>query len=375
MPNQIINFTRCKPLKFIEELGQGACGRTVLLYDDVINEQFVCKKYSPLSESMRTELFSNFVQEIKLLHLLNHLNVVRVFNYYLYPNSFAGYILMEYVKGLDIEDYLSNNPEQINQIFRQTIDGFNHLENNKILHRDIRPMNILVSNDGIVKIIDFGFGKQAFSQKDYDKSITLNWWCERPSEFSFNVYDYATEVYFIGKLFDKIIEDNQIEQFAYKSLLSRMCKHEPSNRITSFSTIRNEILAGKFEDIDFSMEEKEVYRTFADELSMAISKIEQSTKYVDNPNDIQRKLEECHKKVMLEQQVSSNAVVLQCFLSGAYYFSRNNLIEVCAIQQFIELLRSCSKERKNIVISNLHTRLDSIERYEVKVEFDDDIPF
>ncbi len=290
MTEEIVKFVRRKDLEFIRELGQGACGRTVLLYDGEIDEYFVCKKYSPLSETMRTELFDNFVQEIKLLHLLNHPNVVRVFNYYLYRQDFAGYILMEYVRGSDVEDYLSKNPEQINQVFLQTIEGFAHLEKNKILHRDIRPMNLLISDDGLVKIIDFGFGKQAFAQEDYDKSITLNWWCDPPSEFARDIYDYCTEVYFVGKLFEKIVMDNAIEQFAYKALLARMCKTEPSDRIESFSIARNEILAGKFVEIEFTQPEMDAYRTFADQLSEVTSKIEQSTKYVDNPDDIQRRL-------------------------------------------------------------------------------------
>jgi serine/threonine-protein kinase len=375
MTDQIIKFIRRKDLEFIQELGQGACGRTVLLYDRVIDEQFVCKKYSPLNETMRAELFRKFVQEIKLLHLLNHPIVVRVFHYYIYREELAGSILMEYVVGADIEEYLLKRPEQINQVFLQVIEGFAHLEKNKILHRDIRPMNLMISNEGVVKIIDFGFGKQAIVQKDYGKSITLNWWCEPPTEFASDIYDYCTEVYFVGKLFEKIIIDNQIEQFAYKSLLTSMCKGKPEDRIESFSIVRNGILAGKFLDIEFSESEIDYYRIFAEELSEVTSKIEQSTKYVDDPDDIQRRLEGCYKKVMLEQRVPCNSVVLQCFLSGAYYYSNRNFIQVSSIRRFIELLRSCSREKKNIVIGNLHTRLDSVTRYEEKVEFASDIPF
>ena len=160
MENQIIEFIRKKDFAFVDELGQGGCGKTYLLYDNIIDENFVCKKYSPYNSTDKELLFQNFVQEIKLLHLVYHTNVVRVYNYYLYPEQKAGYILMEYVKGVDIEEYLSSNPQEINEIFLQTIEGFRHLENNNILHRDIRPQNIMISENGIVKIIDFGFGKR-----------------------------------------------------------------------------------------------------------------------------------------------------------------------------------------------------------------------
>ena len=159
MKNHIVKFLRQKDYELIKEIGQGGTGRTVLLNDQIINEQFVCKKYAPSNPNDKLLYFENFVKEIKLLHLLYHKNLVRIFNYYLYPEHTTGYILMEYVQGLDISDFLKKNPEKLNDIFTQVIEVFKYLEENKILHRDIRPENILISEDGIVKIIDFGFAK------------------------------------------------------------------------------------------------------------------------------------------------------------------------------------------------------------------------
>lgn len=172
---KIIEFLRTKDFKFIRNIGQGGTGKTVLLKDEYINESFVCKKYSPYYKEHRDAFFKNFVDEIKILHKLYHRNIVRVFNYYLYPEQKTGYILMEYIQGEDIKGYLQNNPHRLNDIFVQIINGFNYLELNGILHRDIRPENILVSDDGFVKIIDFGFGKEINFDEDFDKSITLNW--------------------------------------------------------------------------------------------------------------------------------------------------------------------------------------------------------
>jgi len=374
----MIKFTRSKELWYIKELGHGACGRTVLLYDDVIEQHFVCKKYSPStsSETVKKKLFQNFVREIKLLHLLSHSNVVRVFNYYLYPDKLLGYIMMEYVQGTDIKKYLSEKPEQINHVFMQTIEGFAYLEDNQILHRDIRPLNLLVSNDGVVKIIDFGFGKQVSSEEDCNKSITLNWCYETPSEFSIGLYNYTTEVYFVGKLFEDIIKSNQIEQFfGYSTLLSRMCKFDYAERIASFSEIRDIILTGKFENSNFSDSEKLIYRCFADQLSQAVSQIKKSAKYVTDPDDILRQLRNCYQNMLLEQWVTNNSLIIQCFIRGSIQFSTGNHIEVSKLQGFIELLQSCSNAKQNIIISNLHTRLNNIKRYSKYAEFDDDIPF
>jgi serine/threonine protein kinase len=375
MPNRIVEFVRKKDLIFVEELGQGACGKTVILYDEIIDERFVCKKYSPSYESFKQELFGNFIREIKLLHTLNHPNIVRIFNYYLYPEQFAGYILMELVKGEDIERYLTVNPDQINQIFLQVIDGFNHLEKCGVLHRDIRPKNILVSDEGVTKIIDFGFGKRIATNQDFDKSITLNWWCDPPLDFADQTYNYTTEVYFIGKLFEKIIFGASIEQFAYKQLLSRMCASDPSRRIESFSKIQQEILTGKFVDMPFSDDDLVAYRDFATDITSAISKIEQSTKYFDNVHDIERKLEDVCYKVMLEEWLPDINIVIRCFLNGSYYYSKRNSVEVSNLRRFVRFFRSCSRENKSIVLSNIFTRLDAITRYHEETSFDEDVPF
>lgn len=375
MSEKPVEFLRKKDFVLKQELGQGACGRTVLLYDPIIEENFVCKKYSPIHESLKEELFNGFVKEIKFLHLLNHPNVVRVFNYYLYPENKTGYILMEYVLGSDIEDFLKAYPEEINKIFNQVIEGFNHLETSKILHRDIRPQNIMVNNIGQVKIIDFGFGKQTANSNDFNKSISLNWWCELPDEFASSTYDYQTEVYFIGKLFEKIIIDNHIEQFKYMPLLRRMTPINPNNRLATFSEVRKELLNEKFLEIEFDGNDLWAYREFSSCLSQLVSKMEQNTKYYDDVEEIQSKLENCFKKIMLEEFLESPPLLISCFINGTYFFQKSFRVEVATIKAFLDLFRSSSKEKKNIILSNIQTRLDSVTRYSKALEFDDDIPF
>lgn len=375
MTNKVIEFLRKKDFQLVKELGQGACGKTVLLYDDIINEQFVCKKYAPHYPEHKEILFKNFIREIKLLHLISHKNIVRVFNYYIYPEKHAGYILMEYVEGTDVETFLIEHPENINEIFIQTIEGFNYTESNNILHRDIRPLNIMVTSDGIVKIIDFGFGKQIYDKNDFDKSITLNWWCEPPNEFNEEVYDFNTEVYFVGKLFEKIIRENSIEHFKYMTALSGMCKPDPAARISNFFEIKKGILSDKFVEIEFSEKELENYRQFSSALSDAISKIERGTKYFDDIENIQPKIDELYKSVMLEEHIPDNNALIRCFVNGSYYFRKRYYIPIPIIKYFLELLRSCSKEKRNIILSNLHSKLDAVERYEEASDFDDDVPF
>lgn len=373
MQEKLIEFIRKRDYKLVKELGQGACGKTVLLYDDLINEYFVCKKYSPYSETQRQELFSNFIREIKLLHQIHHHNVVRVFNYYLYPDQLAGYILMEYVNGSDIDDYLEQAPEKTNEIFLQSINGFRYLEEHNILHRDIRPQNLMVCDEGTVKIIDLGFGKRVQYQEDFDKSISLNWWCEPPEEFDDAVYDFRSEVYFVGRLFEKMIQEKGIDHFEYKGILSRMCQRDPESRVQSFFDVEKEIQNNRFFEIYFSEQEKSCYRNFADYIQKHITKIENGAKYITDFDRIQIQLENAYRGFMLEETVPDASTIIGCFLSGAYYY-RSAGFSVYAVKEFLHLLKSSTQEKRRIIMANLHTRLDAIARY-AEADIPDDIPF
>ena len=372
MKKKIAKFTRIKEIELIRNLSRGGYGETYLVRDPIINETFVCKKYSPINDNDKQKYFKNFIEEIRLLYLVNHLNIVRIFTYYIYPENYLGYILMELVDGNSIEEYLAKYPQNINEIFRQTIQGFACLESNGVLHRDIRPSNILVNDEGIVKIIDLGFGKQVCQESDFDKSITINWGYEKPQDFNDKKYDFQTEVYFVGKLFERIIVTMGAEEFNYKLLLNNMCKHGRHDRTDSFSDILEHIREDQYQDIEFSDDEIMVYREFSNIVHEIISKIENDAKYYKDIDKVQIQLENLYQECMLEAYVPNTHQVVNCFINGKYYYRSKTELPTSVLKEFINLLRGCSIERKNIIISNIYTKLNSINRYSDDIG---DIPF
>ncbi len=374
MKGQVIKFIRRKDFKFIKEIGQGGTGRAVLLEDETINERFVCKKYSPFYEGDKQLYFDNFKEEIKLLHLLHHRNIVRVFNYYLYPENFTGYILMEYINGSEISTYLANNPDQLNSIFTQVIDAFSHLEECGILHRDIRPENILISDNGIVKVIDFGFGKKIDFELDYDKSISLNWRYTLPSDFNESLYNFQTEIYFIGKLFEEIIVESNFQSFSYDEILKKMVQPNPSHRIDSFFEIKRGIISGEGQEFEFNLYEKGIYKNFADNLSEVFTKIDSNALYIADVETVILTLEQAYKNSMLEDYIKNNEAITSCFIKGSYRFYRNkNIISTLNLKNFISFLKSSSKEKQKVILNNIWQRLDIIPR--IYQNDDDDLPF
>jgi len=368
--NKIIEFIRKKDFKLIEELNSGSFGKTVLLQDDNINHKFVCKKYEPQTGINKKEYYNNFINEIKLLHLLYNDNIVRIFNYYLYPEKYTGYIMMEHVKGQDIYSYLREYPENLNNIFEQTIKGFVYLEKNKILHRDIRPGNIMVNENSIVKIIDFGFGKKINFQNDNQKSISINWWGNiLPNDFDKKIYDNRTEIFFVGMLFQDIIQEID-SSFKYKHILKKMVNSEYDNRINSFNDILKSIVENDNNIALFTSEEKKIYQDFANIITESISEKENSSKVIMDIDAILKDLEDLKQKTMLEDYVKSKSILKILVIGQFKYYEQNHSTKF--INDFFQFFKSISKEKQNIVLYNLETRLDNIRTY---YNEDDEIPF
>lgn len=371
----IVDCLRHRAYKYVRPLGNGACGETVLLNDDEIDEHLVCKKYCP-SSGDQEELFQRFRQEIKILHKLFHPNVVRLYDYFLYPESNAGYIVMEFVEGLSIDKYLNQFPNKLEDIFVQMVRGFRHIASHKILHRDIRNENILVQNGGMLKIIDLGFGKMVHNPSDFDKSISLNWQCPNPLEFKERKYDFSTEVYFVGRLFERILGEINDDSFRYKKIIPDMCQRDPAKRISSFSDVLNEIqkcesLENRF---DIAEEEFYIYRQFSDAVSDGIHRIYRSANYRANCADVQSRLDTLFERTTLEAHVSIN-LITDCFVDGGYSFYETKRVPAPIFHNFADYYRSCEKTRQRMILLNLQTRLDSLRRHDEKSDDVDEIPF
>lgn len=368
--NEFIKFTREKYYQRIESLRNGSTGKTVLMYDKLIDEYFVCKKYETFYPEHQEVYYDYFIQEIKILYKLNHPNIVRVFNYYLYPKSKTGFIIMEFVNGKHITDFIENNPDKINDLFLQAINGFMHLEACKILHRDIRPSNLMVTNNGILKIIDFGFGKQIDFDNIPPNSISLNWAFEKPDDFNEKKYDTKTEIYFVGKLFESLIRENSITNFTYSNLLSQMTTPNYTNRINTFFDINRAILNGEFQNLNFSEYQKNVYLQFANSLTPHFYNIEVKTEYRRDTEEILRGLENIYSNSILENYIQNPKSLGDIFLNGDFMIDNKCMITRDGLKNFLDLYKSVSISSKRIILNNLWQRLDKVNRY-----YNDELPF
>ncbi len=340
-----------RKFKFIENLGSGGGGRSIHVYDELMDAHFTIKKYEPHDSNKEILSYDKFLEEIRLLYHIDHPNIVRIYNYYEYPNSHVAYIQMEYVEGRPITECIHDKSLDWNLIFQSTINAFKYLEENGILHRDIRPANILIDNSGNVKIIDFGFGKKISNGNDKtnQNSICLNWGAPLPREVKTkNKYNHATEIYFLGWLFKDIAE--QIEDFKYNNIIENMIQDDEKKRYKSFF----EILLACF-DI-FTEKEKEVYQNFANKVDECVNHhLNQCVVY--DIDSVEKHLHKLLQNVALEDKIQMNELVISCIIKNDYTYKTNVTIPVSYVKNFYDLFSSSSHNKKQIILNSLNIRL------------------
>lgn len=363
-----------KQFILVKPLGRGGTGDTHLLKDETTDMFFAFKKYVPKDSNYIDEYYERFVDEIKILFNLSHSNVVRVYNYYLYPQQKTGYLQMEYIEGDSIDKFETDpfGDKTWSDIFIETIDAFEYLESNNVLHRDIRPANIMIDKNNNVKVIDFGFGKKLEALDQDAKSVLLNWpVTQLPKETDDEgIYNHQTEIYFVGKLLDNVI-DRSLTAFKFEHIIEKMIKLDPKDRYKSFHNISIDISKGVLGEIDFTEKEKDIYRNFANALSNII--VYYCSKYapVRDDNEILNNLANLIRISSLENVIQDNSLLANCFIKGEYNYSNREDIEVAVISNFYRLLDSLSSYKKKIVLDNIDARL-SLIRVEIP---EDDLPF
>lgn len=361
-----VEFNKTKYFKYIRQLGSGGTGDTYLFEDETTNTLFAIKKYSPKLGNDIEENYHRFVQEVKILFNISHKNIVRIYSHYLYPEQKTGYLQMEYINGKYINKFIPYRGREWNDIFFDTIGAFSYLEENNILHRDIRPENILIDINGDVKIIDFGFGKKLDYASEAGHSIFLNWPVSAlPNEVtSKGIYNHQTEIYFIGKLFNSIDLSNGNEDFYYKNILEKMCEKDASHRYKTFKDILNDISNLGFMNFQFEQDKKDIYQEFASSLVDTISEFREELVMEREPRKVLSSLSEVLRVSSFEDYIQENAALIKTIIkqSFSYYNPPVRAVKVATVKKFYDLFSSISKREQDILLDNLEVRLKKIER-------------
>jgi serine/threonine protein kinase len=151
--------TRLGTFAIISPLGAGGMGEVYRAKDTRLGRE-VAIKVLPEMVSTEKERLSRFEQEARAASALNHPNIVTI--YELGQSESIHYIAMELVGGDTLRKLLDSGMvswRKVIPIATQVADGLAKAHEAGIIHRDLKPENLMVSPDGLVKILDFGLAK------------------------------------------------------------------------------------------------------------------------------------------------------------------------------------------------------------------------
>jgi serine/threonine protein kinase len=152
----------------VRELGKGAMGIVYLAKDPLIGRLVALKTIRPAQnadDDEAKEFQQRFVREAQAAGILNHPAIVTVFDIGQDDATGVSFIAMEYVEGQNLKEALSQgrplNFEQIGDIVAQIAEAIDFAHSKGIVHRDVKPANIILLEGNRAKITDFGIAKIA----------------------------------------------------------------------------------------------------------------------------------------------------------------------------------------------------------------------
>lgn len=175
--------------EIIRVLGEGGFGITYLAVDVHNGLRVVIKEYFPNAFAVRLndskisakgseknafkKGLQRFRDEAQILARFNHPSIVGTLGYFEENNT--AYIVMEYEEGIDLAQYLKQHgspvpQEEVLSLMMPILEGLKEVHRHRYLHRDIKPANILVRQNKLPVLIDFGASKQVLG--DVSRSIT-----------------------------------------------------------------------------------------------------------------------------------------------------------------------------------------------------------
>ncbi len=140
-----------------ETIGKGTFSKVKLGINKITGEK-VAIKILDKSKIVEKEDLDRIVREMSILTKMDHENVIKVFQIFEDPNNFL--IIMEFCEGGELFNYIVKkgrlSEKEASFFFYQIINGVEYIFSKGIAHRDLKPENLLLNQNNIIKIIDFG---------------------------------------------------------------------------------------------------------------------------------------------------------------------------------------------------------------------------
>ena len=205
--NNLLNFkditVSLEQLYYIKDLGQGSYGKVYLIHD---KKRLYAMKTAEINAMIQNkQLAQGYLDEKSIMSSIEHPFIVQLIN--TFKTREYIFFLIEYINGTTLRSYIEEekqakistlrNMEEIVFIGAILCSVLNYLQKKRILHRDLKPDNIMIDNDGYLKIIDFGIAK-ALAGKDSTHTLIGTVHYMAPEVVSGKSYSFSVDIWSVG---------------------------------------------------------------------------------------------------------------------------------------------------------------------------------
>jgi len=188
-----------KRYKIIKKIASGGMADIYLGEDLKLDRQVAIKILSRNYAGDRN-FVARFKSEAQVLAKLKHPNIVDIYDWGKFDDSY--FIVMEYVDGISLKELIDRkgalDPIVSTHLAVQICEALSFAHNNNLIHRDIKPQNILIASGKHVKITDFGIAKSL--NTDITKTLNIMGTAQyiSPEQARGGVLDHKTDIYSLG---------------------------------------------------------------------------------------------------------------------------------------------------------------------------------
>lgn len=178
---------------------------------------------------------------------VNNENIVKIYEIALVENEF--YVVQEHIQGDTLSDYIekhgSLSDEEIRSIILQVCSGLETVHALGIVHRDINPNNIMLDENGCVKIIDFGISRITKNNQSKDTQLLGTHGFAAPEQYGFTQTDFRSDIYSVGVLMNYlktgVLPSEQIAGGAYTSVILKCTQMDMNDRYQNVAELVSDI--------------------------------------------------------------------------------------------------------------------------------------
>lgn len=231
---EILNYT------ILSLIGKGGMGSVYLAEHKYIKQQKVAIKV--INGNMTNEFTrQRLAEEADRLARLNHPNIVHFINYHI-DEVGTVYLIMEYADGYSLEEYIKTVSgliveNRVCSFFEPLLDAFEYAHKHKIIHKDIKPSNIVITKEGVPKILDFGIAAllDDRGQEEADDIIMGTPSYMSPEQVKGLPLDQKSDIYSLGVLLHQMLTGNP--PYDTTTLTEHeICKHVVEEKLPRMKT-------------------------------------------------------------------------------------------------------------------------------------------